>query len=268
MDNGDGTATVSGTPTDVFPIADVVFVASNSVADASLTLSFRVQGVIPVLSAVGAQTLNAGQQYTYQLTITEGYPAPTWSAPLLPSGLNLNAATGEITGSANDVGVTDVVFTASNSAGSSLPITVTFTVNESLAAPVFAAIADQELTVGEQYDFDFPISGRPSPVITERAPVYYRKASTPQEPDDTSHFDIDLVTAEGRWRGATRIGNRIHFVSQATNVTKAFDFNGAEQAGDSITLVGAPSSLRAMIATNTRIFVIGLNGQWHNCVRV
>ena len=254
VDNGDGTATISGTPTDVFSIADVVFVASNSVANTTLTISFRVQGVLPRLVAVGAQNLIVNEVYPgITLTLIAGYPAPTWSAPLLPSGLTLNPATGAITGTPDTEGVTEVVITATNSVGTSLPMTVTFTVGATLSAPVFGSIGAQELTVGEQYDFNFPISGRPSPVITERAPVSYRDTAT-------ASFDINLVTAEGRWRGAARIGNRIHFVSQATNVTKAFDFNGDEQAGDNITLVGAPSSLRAMIATNTRIFVIGQNG--------
>ena len=75
VDNGDGTATVSGTPTDVFSTADVVFVASNSAGDVPLTVSFTVQGVLPRLVAIGAQTLTVNQVYPgITLTTIAGYP--------------------------------------------------------------------------------------------------------------------------------------------------------------------------------------------------
>ena len=198
----------------------------------------------------GTQTLRTNMLYELQLEAT-GFPTSiTWgvTSGALPNNVILNTATGEIRGTPDtDQSASAVVITASNGVSPDATITITFEVVTRIA-PAFGAIAPQMLVVNVAYTYTLPVTGTPTPVVTEQSQFLGRAISS---------GNINL--AVGVWRGGTRIGNRIHFVRDTTNVTTAYDFNGGRQSSDDITLTGA-SSIRGIVSTDDRIYVFSLAG--------
>ncbi|WP_223692683.1 beta strand repeat-containing protein [Leifsonia poae] len=75
-DNGDGTATISGTPTGTGGDTDVALSASNGVSpDASQTVHFLINQAPAITLPAAAQTVNAGNTVSFTAGAS-GYPAP------------------------------------------------------------------------------------------------------------------------------------------------------------------------------------------------
>ena len=229
--------------------------ASNGVSpDATVSIQFTVLAALaaPQITTVvtGTQTLRTNMLYELQLEAT-GFPTSiTWgvTSGTLPNNVILNTATGEIRGTPDtDQSASAVVITASNGVSPDATITITFEVVTRIA-PAFGAIAPQMLVVNMPYTYTLPVTGTPTPVVTEQSQFLGRAISS-----------ANINLAVGVWRGGTRIGDRIHFVRDTTNVTTAYDFNGGRQSSDDITLTGA-SSIRGIVSTDDRIYVFSLNG--------
>ncbi len=119
VDNGDGTATISGTPaTGTGGTYTVTEKATNSYGSATLSLPIKVDEV-PVITSASSSTATAGSAFTYQVTDT-GYPKPSLTETgSLPRGVTFKAATGAFVGTpkAGTAGSYPVTITAKNSAG-------------------------------------------------------------------------------------------------------------------------------------------------------
>ncbi|WP_053200435.1 Ig-like domain-containing protein [Herbaspirillum hiltneri] len=103
-----GTATLSGTPTEAGTFSFTVTAADSSTGTAatgSRTYTLTVTG--PTISvSIGAATLQRGVPATLQASASGGSPAYTYTVigGALPTGLNLTAATGAITGTPSAAG--------------------------------------------------------------------------------------------------------------------------------------------------------------------
>jgi hypothetical protein len=140
LDNGDGTATLSGTPTSggSFPI-------TITAAKVATALSFTVK--------------------------TTGYPAPSLTKTgALPAGVTFtnntatSAGTATISGTPTAGGVFTLKITAKNNAATSTAQTFTLTVSQ---APKITSAATTTATIGTALSFTVKTSGYPAPTITE-----------------------------------------------------------------------------------------------------
>jgi hypothetical protein len=118
---------LSGTPREAGSFTFQVQVTDSRRVSASREFSLVI--VLPPLS-IGTPSASAGttgQPYSLGLSANGGLPPYTWSASL-PSGLSINPATGEISGTTTETGVVPVTVTATDSRGVSRTISfdVTF----------------------------------------------------------------------------------------------------------------------------------------------
>lgn len=118
-DNGDGSATITGTPQlgsgGAYPIT---VYATNQVGSSSKSITIKVNEAPAITSASGASA-TVGQAFSFAVTTT-GYPTPSLSkSGTLPRGLTYHSATHSIDGTpaAGSQGTYVLVFTAKNSSG-------------------------------------------------------------------------------------------------------------------------------------------------------
>ena len=135
VDNGDGTATLGGTPTAVTTgVYPLTFAAFNGVGpDASQSFSLTV-GASPSITSASSVTFLAGQLASFAVTAT-GFPAPSLSeSGGLPSGLIFDPTTGLLSGTPalGTGGTYTLSFAASNTTGS-VAQTFTLRINQSPA---------------------------------------------------------------------------------------------------------------------------------------
>ncbi|QYM79845.1 putative Ig domain-containing protein [Horticoccus luteus] len=128
------TGAISGTPTTTGSFT-VTLSASNATSSDSKQITLTVQPPAPVITSPGATGGRVGSAFTYTIVASNG--ATTYSAPYLPDGLTLNAATGEITGTPTTAGTYLVVITASNVTGSATT-QLQITVESAANAPLYA----------------------------------------------------------------------------------------------------------------------------------
>lgn len=126
-DNGDGTATVSGTPAAGSGKAySITLKATNVVGSVSKSYGLTIREK-PVISGANDVTLTRGKAATVTVAVT-GYPTPSYSVTgTVPTGVSLKKTTGKatISGTPTKAGAYPLTVTATNAAGTS---TVTFTI--------------------------------------------------------------------------------------------------------------------------------------------
>jgi hypothetical protein len=162
-DNGNGTATLSGTPTasGIYPIS---FTATNGIgvpATQNFTLTVNQ---MPAITSANATTFTVGTAGSFTVTAT-GFPTPTFSENgALPAGVTFNAGTGVLSGTPNagTGGVYTITFSATNAAGTTNQ-TFTLTVNQ--APSITAAAANQTVCAGATATFVAAASGFPAPTV-------------------------------------------------------------------------------------------------------
>jgi hypothetical protein len=128
VDNGNGTATISGTPTSPGNY-NVTLDAASAVGSSTQGLVLSVDQPLVITSPASADfTENASAGFVAQAT---GYPAPSWSETgALPSGVSLSSA-GVLSGIPTASGSFPITVKATNAAGS---VTQAFTIQVSAAA--------------------------------------------------------------------------------------------------------------------------------------
>jgi hypothetical protein len=164
VDNGDGTATLSGTPTAgaTYPL---IFHAEKNKPhqeDQSFTLTVT-QG--PVITSAPGTTFIVGSAGSFAVT-ANGFPAPTITeSGALPSGVTFNSASATLSGvpAPGTGGQYSISFTASNSQGSDTQPFL-LTVNET---PSFTSANNVHLQAGTPANFTVTTLGFPKPAITK-----------------------------------------------------------------------------------------------------
>ncbi|MEA2237224.1 MAG: large repetitive protein [Thermoanaerobaculia bacterium] len=165
-DNGNGTATLAGTPAvatgGTYP---VTLTATNIVSTSTQPFTLTVNQP-PAVTSANNVTFTVGQAGTFTVTAS-GFPAPGIAeSGALPSGVTYNAATHVLSGTpaAATGGVYNITFTASNGVGSSAVQNFTLMVNE---APAMTSVNQTTFTVGDPGTFTATASGFPAPSIAE-----------------------------------------------------------------------------------------------------
>jgi LPXTG-site transpeptidase (sortase) family protein len=120
VNNGDGTATLSGTPAvGTGGQRTLTFTANNGVnPNATQTFTLNINEA-PAITSANTVTFSVGTNGTFTATAT-GYPAPTWSTVTgLPTGITFNTTTHVLSGTAaaGTVGSYPITFTVTNAAG-------------------------------------------------------------------------------------------------------------------------------------------------------
>ncbi|HMF98824.1 MAG TPA: putative Ig domain-containing protein, partial [Vicinamibacterales bacterium] len=172
VSNGDGTATLSGTPAagsaGPYPL---VFTASNGVATATQNFLLTVtapSGGAPTITSANATTFVVGAPGTFTITTTGTAPVTITSTGTLPSGVTLTNngdGTATLTGTpaAGSAGVYPLTVSASNSSGTATQ-SFTLTVNNPTTTPVFTSAPSTAFTVGVAGTFN--ITTAASPAVT------------------------------------------------------------------------------------------------------
>jgi hypothetical protein len=169
-DNGNGTATISGTPATgsggSYPITITATNASGSV-NQSFTLS---NTEAPTITSAGTATFSTGVAGSYTVTTT-GYPAPsvTLAAGTLPDGLSFtpnNDGTATISGTPTATGTATVSISAMNASGSTATLSLTITVNQG-AAPMITSSSTADFTLNSAGSASITTTGSPTPALAE-----------------------------------------------------------------------------------------------------
>lgn len=163
-DLGDGTATISGIPTNSGD-STVSLTASNASGNASKSIALRVQDG-PAISSSGAATWTRGSAGSFTITTT-GYPKPAiTTASALPTGLTLTDngnGTATLAGTPTVHGVFTVQLSAANGVGTAATQSLTVTI---AGAPVITAHANDTAVVGSAYSTTVVATGYPVPALT------------------------------------------------------------------------------------------------------
>jgi hypothetical protein len=173
IDNGDGTATLAGTPaTGTSGSYPVTITAANGVspgASQSFTLTVSPATAAPVITSAGSATFAAGQAGTFAVTTT-GSPAPALSAtssPALPAGVTFSGngdGTATLAGTPppGSQGTYLLTIKASSSAGTASQSFI-LTVSSGLAITSAASAA---ATAGSAFSFTVTTTGAPAATLT------------------------------------------------------------------------------------------------------
>ena len=130
-----GTGVISGTPT-VNGVFNFSVTASNTTTSAPLPVTITLTATLPVVTSGATASGAQGAAFSYTITALN-VPTSFGETGALPPGVTLTPATGVISGTPTTGGVFNINVTATNGAGTSAPIAVTFTIN--FGAPVVAA---------------------------------------------------------------------------------------------------------------------------------
>jgi uncharacterized protein (TIGR03382 family) len=162
------TGELSGTPTapDVGSSPAITITAANGwQPDAVQNFAITVVGVAPQITSTPVLSVTAGQLYSYTVTAT-GIPTPVLAAGTLPSWLNFDTISGELSGTppGTAVGLTSVMITASNG---TLPDAVqNFDIDVLGIAPVFTSTPVLTATPTKPYSYIVEVTGAPDPVLS------------------------------------------------------------------------------------------------------
>ena len=170
-DNGNGTATLSGTPAagsgGSYPIT---ITATNSAGGISQGLTLT-NAQAPTITSPSTASFGIGVAGTYTVTTT-GYPAATVTeSGTLPTGLSFSdagngPATISGTPASGTAGTYPVTLTAANASGSSATLALTITVSAA-AAPAITSGSSAFFTVNQAGAAAVTTTGTPTPAITE-----------------------------------------------------------------------------------------------------
>lgn len=167
-DNGNGTATIAGTPAaGTGAIYDLNFTATNVSGSAiqAFTLTVRQS---PAITSANSTTFTVGAAGSFTVTAT-GFPAPSISrgGVSLPTGVtfvNNGDGTGTLSGvpAAGTGGTYSITFTATNAVGSTAPQSFTLTVRQ---APAITSANTTAFAAGVPGTFTVTTTGFPVPSI-------------------------------------------------------------------------------------------------------
>jgi len=169
-DNGDGTATLSGTPQPgTGGSYDLVLSAFNGVGSVATQDFDLTIDEAPAITSPGQTTFTAGTYGSFAVTTT-GYPTANLSeSGTLPSGVGFqgyNNGTASLYGApaGGSGGIYNFTITANNGTGVSATQNFVLTVDES---PGITSVSSTTFTAGSLGTFSVATSGYPAPTLTE-----------------------------------------------------------------------------------------------------
>ena len=145
---------ISGTPTQAGTF-NVTVSATNSVGTGSALLTLTVNLAVPAITSAATANGTVGSAFSYQITAAN---LPTsFGASGLPTGLTVNTASGLISGTLTETGVSTVTLSATNSAGTgTAPLTLTVT-----AVPAITSANTANGMVGTLFSYQITATNTP-----------------------------------------------------------------------------------------------------------
>ena len=259
-DNGDGTGTLSGTPTGTLGLFHISFTAHNNTQpDAQQPFTIGVDQAPKFTSSTSVSFVN-NQPSSFAVRTT-GFPGATITdVGILPSGVTFHDngdGTATISGTPNvanlNVGSSVVfsqAFTATNGISPDATQLFDLRVTSSLSKPVITAPTTMVFRNGQQLSFTATATGNPTPTLTLNlisplpgltlTPVNQGSGGlgnsvaaayggTPNEPPNTG-----TVTETGEWvatnsQGTTTLAVTIQILPTVTNQQVLQDLSNARQ---------------------------------------
>ncbi|MEW6413301.1 MAG: putative Ig domain-containing protein [Candidatus Zixiibacteriota bacterium] len=151
---------ISWTP-DLIGDVLVVVEASNGYGSDVQNFTIAVAGITPSFTSTPVLTGTYGVAYSYDAN-ADGYPAPTFALTTAPAGMTVDAASGLVSWTPDDVGDFAVVIEAANAFGTDVQ---SFTITVTGIAPSFTSTAPLGGVVGELYTYDANADGYPAPTF-------------------------------------------------------------------------------------------------------
>jgi hypothetical protein len=151
------TGVLSGVPTTVTNYSTAV-TATNAAGSDTETITIDIVASLIAPSITSSLTTIATQGDSFTYTITASQHPTRYGVSGLPTGLTLNSSTGVISGVPTTHGVTDILISASNGAGTD---TETLVLTTSLIAPVITS--PNTAAVAEGAFFSYTITAAHSP---------------------------------------------------------------------------------------------------------
>jgi len=175
-DNGDGTATLSGTPSSaVGSPFSITLIASNGVspnAQQTFTLTVNAITSAPAITSGNSVTFTVGALGSFKVTAT-GAPTPSLTeAGALPDGVTFTDngdGTATLTGTPSSAAGSpfSINLTASNGVSPSAHQSFTLTLRVPPQAPTFVTSGGAYFTTGSPGEFTVAATGVPTPSLTE-----------------------------------------------------------------------------------------------------
>jgi uncharacterized delta-60 repeat protein len=155
-------ATISGTPTQVGQ-RRVWFAASNATGQGlglEILFSIAPANTTPVINSNGTVAGQAGQAFSYAITATNNPTSYALVSGVLPSGLELNASTGVISGIPTEATSAPVIvgLTASNATSTSNVKLVAITIAPAPATPVITSALSAAGRAGNAFIYQITAS--------------------------------------------------------------------------------------------------------------
>jgi hypothetical protein len=168
VDNGNGTATLSGTPAANTGGTYSISIKAHNGAGTDATQSFTLTvNQAPAITSANSASFTVNVAGTFTVTST-GFPTSALSETgALPTGVTFvdnGNGTATLSGTASATGTFTVTITASNSAGTNATQSFTLTIGQ--AAAITSAISTT-FAVGSAGTFSVTTSGFPAPSLTE-----------------------------------------------------------------------------------------------------
>jgi large repetitive protein len=255
VDNGNGTATLAGTPTSGLGATyDLTLAATNIIGTGSQVFVLTV-GQAPTITSGVSATFTVGSTGSFAVT-SNGYPAATYSEiGTLPTGLTLNPTTGALSGdpAAGTGGNYGVTLMATNVFGAGTPQQFNFTVDQ---APAITSAATATFTVGTTGSFTFTDTGFPAPTLNEIGAlpngVSFSNGTISGDPTAGTGdiYDITITSTNGVSPAGTQAF--VLTVAEAPTITSgsAATFTVGATGSFHITASGFPASI---ITTNSTL---------------
>ncbi len=244
-DNGNGTATLSGTPAaGTAGVYNLTVTASNGVGSNATQAFTLTVDQAPAITSTASTTFTVGSAGSFTVT-TSGYPNASLSeSGTLPTGVTFTdngngTATLSGTPAAGTGGVYSLTLTASNGVGSNATQPFTLTVDQ---APAITSAASTTFTVGTPSSFTVTTSGYPNASLSESGTLPTGVTFTDNGNGTASLSGTPAAGTAGVYSLTLTASNGV-----GSNATQAFTLTVAE--GPSITsaasttfLVGAAGS--------------------------
>ncbi len=166
VDNGNGTATLTGTPASANSGVYSLTITANDGGvepNATQTFTLTVNQSLGITSANNA-TFAVATAGTFTVTAT-GFPAPSLSETgALPTGVTFNTSTGVLSGTpaAGTGGLYPITFTAHNGVGTDALQSFTLTID---AAAAITSVNNAVFTIGTTGTFTVTATGFPAPTL-------------------------------------------------------------------------------------------------------
>ena len=165
VDNGNGTATLSGTPSGTAKTYTLKITAMSTAGTVTQSFSLVVRQV-PAITSAATVSFTAGKTGSFKVATT-GSPAATLSVTgSLPSGVNFvdnGNGTATLSGAASSSGTYPLTISATNAAGTTSQ-SFTLVVNQ---VPSVTSATTSNATIGQPMSFTVTTAGFPTAALTQ-----------------------------------------------------------------------------------------------------